>query len=140
MYSAVLKVEKIGIINLPRIIESCYQTKSSSVKNFITEKDKFQKELDTLRDNITMFQTQVQSESDDIIIQNLTKKIETLRVEYTELYKKKGPELERLENIQASLFNEIYEVVRRIAEMAIQSFSNIIAMHFLLLNTIRHNR
>lgn len=115
--ASVMKIEKIGIINLQRVIEVCFQGKSSAVRKVIEEKEEFQKQLDEIRGRITDLQTKLSGETNQAIKEDLSKKIEESRREYTELFRRRSPEIERMErSIQAPLFEEIYDVVRRIAE------------------------
>ncbi|HBD94419.1 MAG: hypothetical protein A2015_09085 [Spirochaetes bacterium GWF1_31_7] len=123
--SNVLKVEKIGIVNLQKVIEVCFQGKSSAVKQVIEEKAKFQQQLDSIRTQVSELQNSLNAESNTTLKSELESKIEKLRQEYTDLYKKRAPEIDRMEkSIQAPLFEEIYEVVKKIAER--EGFSIII--------------
>lgn len=117
-YSANIKLERIGIINLKKVVEVCFQGKSPAVKQLMNEKEKFQNDLDAIKIKIQAQQDLLENETDEKKKAAAEKKIKELREQYTNFYRKKMAEIERKENsIQAPLYEEIYDIVRRIAEM-----------------------
>ena len=82
------------------------------------EKDKFQQDLDAIKIKIQAQQDLLENETDENKKKVAEKKVKELREQYTNFYRKKMAELEKKENtIQAPLYEEIYDIVRRIAEM-----------------------
>lgn len=117
-FSANIKLERIGIINLKKVVEVCFQGKSPAVKQLMEEKDKFQQDLDAIKIKIQAQQDLLENETDENKKKVAEKKIKELKEQYTNFYRKKMAELERKEStIQAPLYEEIYDIVRRIAEM-----------------------
>lgn len=117
-YSANIKLERIGIINLKKVVEVCFQGKSPAVKQLMNEKEKFQNDLDEIKIKIQAQQDLLENETDEKKKIVAEKKVKELREQYTNFYRKKKTEIERKENsIQAPLYEEIYDIVRRIAEM-----------------------
>lgn len=116
-YSSNIKLEQIGIINLQRIVEVCFEGKSSAVKQLMNEKEKFQKDLDVIKEKIMNLQSSLAEEGDESKKLVIERKINEIKEQYTNFYRKKMAELERKEKtIQAPLYEEIYDVVRRVAE------------------------
>ncbi|MCH5150384.1 MAG: OmpH family outer membrane protein [Spirochaetales bacterium] len=116
-YSANIKLERIGIINLKKVVEVCFKGKSPAVKQLMDEKEKFQNDLDAIKIKIQAQQELLENETDEKKKIAAEKKVKELREQYTNFYRKKMAEIERKENtIQAPLYEEIYDIVRRIAE------------------------
>ena len=74
-YSANIKLERIGIINLKKVVEVCFQGKSPAVKQLMEEKDKFQKDLDAIKIKIQAQQDLLENETDENKKRLLKKKL-----------------------------------------------------------------
>lgn len=114
-FGANVRIEKVGIINIQKVVDACFQSKSPLVKHITEEKEILQKQLDEIKQKVVELQSSMEAEDNN---KNETlKKINTLKEEYTALYKNKAPEIEKMEKeIQQPLFEEIYKVVKRICE------------------------
>ena len=83
-YSANIKLERIGIINLKKVVEVCFQGKSPAVKQLMEEKDKFQKDLDAIKIKIQAQQDLLENETDENKKKVAEKKVKELREQYEE--------------------------------------------------------
>lgn len=118
LYSNVVKIEKIAVVNLDILLSSVLNDKSlKSLKNFNMEKAQFQVELDKIKDNIKKLEESLNDQTTDQLKKdNINKKIDELKVNYTNYSKKKTDELhEKKKELSGKIMEEVSNVVKKIA-------------------------
>ena len=83
-YSANIKLERIGIINLKKVVEVCFQGKSPAVKQLMEEKDKFQQDLDAIKIKIQAQQDLLENETDETKKKVAEKKVKEFNLDVYE--------------------------------------------------------
>lgn len=115
--NAVVKIDKIGVINLDLIIETVFSGKLKTIQDIKKEREEFKINLKKLEENIMKYQEAKLKESDETKKMAIQKKIEELKQQYNEYYKLKSYQIEqKINNIKGPLLKEIYAVVNKIAE------------------------
>jgi len=117
LFSNVVKIEKIALVNLDKILSKILTEKSVAYKDFNKEKDLLQNELDKKKDAIKLFEQSNIAEQDPLKKEENIKKINELKIDYTNYYKKRQTELEDKKKIIISkILEEIYNIIKKISE------------------------
>ena len=115
---SVVKIDKIGVVNLDLIIETVFSGKSKTIQDIKKEKEEFQSNLEKLEENIMKYNEAKLKETDEAKKMAIQKKIEELKQQYNEYYKLKSYQIEqKINNIKGPILKEIYAIVTKIAEL-----------------------
>lgn len=118
LISANVQIDKIGVINMEEIINTVFSGKSASVKKIANEREKFEQNLEKLKDNINKIEIALMKERNSDKKLSIEKLLDREKKKYSDYYRTKSYELKRMsEGIEESVFQEVYNVVQRIARV-----------------------
>jgi outer membrane protein len=111
------KIDKIAVINLEEVITTVFAGNSGVIQEIKKEKENLQYKLNKMKENIMRLEAMKLKTNDSNLKISYEKKISEFEKEYSDYYKLKSYELQKkINNLEGSLFKEIRDKVKKIAE------------------------
>jgi outer membrane protein len=112
-----VKLDKIALINIEKVMETVFSGTSGVVQQINQEKEEMQQKLDKIKANIMSVEDKKLSETDNGKKLAYQKKIDELKKQYNDYYKLRKYQIDqKVKQAQGSMFTEIYNVVKKIAD------------------------